>query len=151
MFILFALERFGYKSVWVISGSGLHRVNKSLGQFGFDSGHIGFQVNSGHIEFQVSLVLGRLISDFGSKSVQLFSMSVRVWFRVVRFGLLLPSLIMMTSANNMKVGGATSKDCICIFETCNSYLNMYEILNIRRVMYYIHSSRSVRPCEPTIC
>ena len=37
-------NRFGFNLVRIISGSGLHRVNKSSGQFGFDSGHIGFRV-----------------------------------------------------------------------------------------------------------
>ena len=82
----------GTNSVRVISGSSLHRVNKSSGQFEFDSSHIGFWVNSDHYSFgSVRFWIGS-ISDFGSKSVRLFLMSVRVWFRVVRFGLLLPGL-----------------------------------------------------------
>ena len=44
-------NRFGFYSVRVISGSGLYRVNKSLGQFGFDSGHIRFRINSDHYSF----------------------------------------------------------------------------------------------------
>ena len=67
---------FRFNSVRVISGSGLHRVNKSLGQFGFDSGHIGFQVNSGHYSFgSVRFWVGS-ISNFESKLVQLFLMSI---------------------------------------------------------------------------
>ena len=82
--MLFGLDRFGYKSVRIISG--LHRVSKNSGQFRFDSGHIRFRVNSGHYSFgSVRFWVGS-ISDFGSKSVQLFLMSVWVWFRVVRFG-----------------------------------------------------------------
>ena len=84
----------GFNSVQIISGSDLHRVNKSLGQFRFDSGHVRLPVNSSHYSFRsVRLWVGS-ISDFGSKSVQLFLMSVRVWFRVVQFGSLLPGLIM---------------------------------------------------------
>ena len=45
-------NRFGFNSIRVVSNSGLHRVNKSLGRFGFDSGHIGFRVNSGHYSFK---------------------------------------------------------------------------------------------------
>ena len=37
-------SRFGFNLVQVISGSGLHRVNKNSGQFGFDSGHVEFRV-----------------------------------------------------------------------------------------------------------
>ena len=85
-------NRFGFNSVRVISGSDLHRVNKSSSQFGFDSGHIGFRVNSGHYSFGPVRFWVDLISDFESKSVQLFLISVQVWFRVVRFGSLLPSL-----------------------------------------------------------
>ena len=70
-------NRFGFNLVRVILGSGLHQVNKSSGRFGFDSGHYSF----GSVRFWVGL-----ISDFGSKSVQLFLMSVRGWFRVVWFG-----------------------------------------------------------------
>jgi len=43
------------------------------------------------------------------------------------------------------------QDCICTFETCNSYLNMYEILNMKESCIAFHSSRSIRPCELTIC
>jgi len=108
-------NRFGFNSVRIISGSGLHRVNKNSGQFGFDSGHVGFRVNSGHYSFgSVRFWVGS-ISNFGSKLVQLFFMSVRVWVRVVRFGsfgsghfcqvcFLLSSLIHMaskTSSNHM--------------------------------------------------
>ena len=86
-------NRFGFNSVRVILCSDLHRVNKSSGQFRFDSGHIGFRVNSGHYNFgSVRFWVGS-ISDFVSKSVRLFLMSVRVWFQVVRFGLLLPGLV----------------------------------------------------------
>ena len=73
-------------SVRVISGSGLHRVNRSLGRFRFGSGHIGFRVKSGHYSFGSVWFWVGLISNFGSKSVQLFLMSVWVWFRVIRFG-----------------------------------------------------------------
>jgi len=72
---------------------GLHRVNKSSGQFEFDSGHIEFRVNSSHYNFGSVWFWIGLILDSGSKSVQLFLMSVRVWFRVVRFGSLLPGLL----------------------------------------------------------
>ena len=73
MFIIFGLDRFGYKSVRVISDSDLHRVNKSSGRFGFDSGHIGFRVNSVHYSFgSVRFCVGSIL-NFGSKSVQLFS------------------------------------------------------------------------------
>jgi len=78
-------NQFGFNSVRLISGSSLHRVNKSSSQFGFDSGHIEFRVNSGHYSFGSVRFWVGLISDFGSKLVQLFLMSVRVWFRVVRF------------------------------------------------------------------
>ena len=37
-------NRFGFNSVRVVSGSGLHRVNKSSSQFGFDSDYIGIWV-----------------------------------------------------------------------------------------------------------
>ena len=67
-------NRFGFNSVWVISDSDLHRVNKSSSQFGFDSGHIGFWVIT---------VSGR----FGFGSVQ-FRISDRNWFNSFsrRFG-----------------------------------------------------------------
>ena len=45
-------NRFEFNSVRVISGSGLHWVNKSSGKFRFDSGHVGFWVNSGHYSFR---------------------------------------------------------------------------------------------------
>jgi len=87
-------------SVRVQIGSGLIRfgsfrvrVNKSSGQLGFDSGHVGFRINSDHYSFgSVRFWIGS-ISDFGLKSVQLFLISVQVWFRVVRFGSLLPGLV----------------------------------------------------------
>jgi len=87
LFILFGLDRlgtnwFGFNSVRFISSSGLHWVNKSSGQFGFDSGHIGFRVNSGHYSFGPVRFWVGSISNFRSKSVQLFLVSVRV----VRFG-----------------------------------------------------------------
>jgi len=75
-------------------GFNLVRVNSGSGQFGFDSGHIGFWVNSVYYSFgSVRFWVGS-ISDFGSKSVQLFLVSVRVWLQVVRFGSLLPGLAM---------------------------------------------------------
>ena len=50
--------------------------------------------NSGHYNFGwVRLWIGS-ISNFGSKSVQLFLMSIWVWFRIVRFGSLLSGLLM---------------------------------------------------------
>ena len=79
-------NRFGFNSVRVISSSDLHRVNKSSDQFGFNSGHVGFRVNSGHYSFGSVQFWVDSISDFGSKSIQLFLMLVRVWFRVVLFG-----------------------------------------------------------------
>jgi len=36
-------------------------------------------------------------------------------------------------------------------EICNSYLSMYVILNMKVLWIAFHSSRSVWPCEPTIC
>jgi len=69
-------NRFGFNSVRVISGSGLHQVNKNSGQFGFDSGHVEFRVNSGHYSFGAVWFWVSSISDFGSKSVQLFLISV---------------------------------------------------------------------------
>jgi len=45
---------FGFNSVRVISGSDLHRVNKSSGQFGFDSCHIGFRVGSSRFNIRIS-------------------------------------------------------------------------------------------------
>jgi len=76
---------FGFNSVRVILSSGLYRVNKSSGKFGFDSGHIEFQVNLGHYSFGPVRFWVGSISDFGSKSVQLFLISVRVWFQVIQF------------------------------------------------------------------
>ena len=62
-------NRFEFNSVQVISLSDLHRVNKSSGQFGFDSGYIGFRVNLGHhsfgsLQFRVGSVLGRFNFEF---------------------------------------------------------------------------------------
>jgi len=76
----------GSDSVRVISGSDLHRVNRSSGWFGFSSGHIGFRVKSGHYSFGSVRFWVGLISDFRSKSVQLFLMSVWVLVWVIRFG-----------------------------------------------------------------
>ena len=56
----------------VISGSGLHRVYESSGQFGFDSGHIGFRS-------KIGLTLSHV--DSGRS----------VW--VILFGSLLPGLV----------------------------------------------------------
>jgi len=64
---------FGFNLIRVISDLGLHRVNKSSDQFRFDSDHIGFWVNSGHYNFGSLRFWVGSISDFGSKSVQLFS------------------------------------------------------------------------------
>jgi len=36
-------------------------------------------------------------------------------------------------------------------EICNSFLSIYVILNREVLSIVFHSSRSVRPCEPTIC
>jgi len=44
---IFGLDRFGYKSVRIISGSGLYWVNESSGRFGFGSVHFGLWVKSG--------------------------------------------------------------------------------------------------------
>ena len=55
------MDRFGFNSVRVISGSGLHRVNKSSGQFG--SFRIASQIRS--IRFQVSSDSIRVISNSG--------------------------------------------------------------------------------------
>jgi len=65
-------------SVWFISGYGSHLVNKISGQFRFISGHTGFRIKSGHYGFGSVQFWISLISNFGSKSVQLFLMSVRV-------------------------------------------------------------------------
>ena len=46
------INRFGFNSVQVISGSGLYRVNTCSGKFEFDSDHIEFRVNSGHYSFR---------------------------------------------------------------------------------------------------
>ena len=62
-------NQFGFNSVWAISGLSLHWVNKSSGQFEFDSGHIGFQVNSSHYSFRSVRFWGGSISNFESKSV----------------------------------------------------------------------------------
>jgi len=52
---------------------------------------------------------------------------------------------------------SSDRMCICTLdlsnasiELCSSLLSIHVILN-RKVMYCIHSSRSVRPCVPTIC
>jgi len=105
----FRLDRFRYNSVRIISNLGLYRVNRSSGRFGFDlvrfglwvtsgqqdfrsvrirSGHIGFRVKSGQYGFESVRFWVGSISDFGSKSVQLFLMSFRIWFRVIQFGLI---------------------------------------------------------------
>ena len=47
-------NRFGFNS-----DLGLHRINKSSGQFGFDSGHIRFRVNSDHYSFGSVRISGR--------------------------------------------------------------------------------------------
>jgi len=50
------------------------------------------------------------------------------------------------------------RSCICTLELmsanvklCNSYVSLNVILIKDEAMYCIHLSRSVRPCEPTIC
>jgi len=86
LFILLGLDRFGFNSAQVISGLGLHRVNKSLGPFGFNLGHIEFRVNLNHYSFESVLFRVSSISNFKSKLVLLFLMSVQVYFRVVQFG-----------------------------------------------------------------
>ena len=53
-------NRFGFNLLRFISGSGLHRVNKSSGQFRFDSGHIEFR----------SIRVITVLSRFGFGSVQ---------------------------------------------------------------------------------
>jgi len=69
-----------------------NQVNKILDQFESDLSHIGFQVNLSHYNFGSIRFWISSILNFGSKSIQLFLMSVRVWFWVVRIGPLLPGL-----------------------------------------------------------
>ena len=58
---VFGLDRFGYNSVRVISGSGAYRIKGSSGRFGSFrvTGHIGL------IRFRVGSDLVRVISNFG--------------------------------------------------------------------------------------
>ena len=73
------MNQFGFQSIWVISGLGLHRVNKILSKFGFNSGHFEFRVKSGQYDFELVRFWFSSISSFESRLVQSFRMLVQVW------------------------------------------------------------------------
>ena len=78
--------RVGSDSVRFVSGYGSQRVNTISGRFGFGSGHVRFEVKLGHYGFgSVRFWVGS-ISNFRLKSIQLFLLLVRIWFRIIRFG-----------------------------------------------------------------
>jgi len=81
-------NRFGFNSVRVYIWSIRVHIRSDSIQVVWDFGSIRVVLDFESVRFWVVS-----ISDFGSKSVQLFLMSVWVWFRVVRFGSLLPGLV----------------------------------------------------------
>ena len=85
LFILFGLDRFEYKSIRVISGSGLHRINKSPGQFGSywilgQFGLLQFQIGSvlDRFNFKFRVEIGSTLPHVGSGLVS--GHSIRVTF-----------------------------------------------------------------------
>ena len=111
---VFRLDRFGYNSVRVISGSGLYQVKGSSGRFGFGSVHFELRVTSDQQDFGSVRVISNfglnriimVLDRFGFGLVQ-FRISVKIgstfslvgsdmvsghWVRVNWIGSLLPGL-----------------------------------------------------------
>ena len=77
-------NRLEFNSVWIISGSDLHQVNKSSSQFGFRSVNFGLWVKSGQQNFgsvQIRFRSYRIAGQFGSLQFRVGSVLDRFNFK----------------------------------------------------------------------